>query len=420
MATVDDVNAEAQGNKLKALQAMAAGQSDPYNAGQQQVRDSQGSALTQLAASAATTGAPVGAMGELAPTVSGPGDAALAAMASGASPLASSLSAVHATPVASGAPSSGLVGTPFPVQRYGPYVRYGGFGSQGELDDAVLGDSRRRAASDSAGYGGAAGAAERALEQAATGQVGQALSGGLGGMGATPPPDTRARPLGLGVSMPQHAPVTTDQPIGMGIYRPSHVQTAAELGAAQHPLTAGLAQGFRGSEQAALNPLELYKYAQESAIAHGAVPAIAEGRYSPEWGSTIALQDLTQPNQLAAADLQNRERASNGGMTFSEQNQIGAAQAAIQARAVQSSPEYLAGQDAITQLAAGVSAGTSKLPSADELRIMLAQSGLPPAVVVQLMKDYGGFAVAGGTAQATDPARFADPYGTTPGNGVGG
>lgn len=430
MATIDDVNAEAQGNKLKALQAMAAGGSDPYNSGQQQIRDSQSEALSTLAQSAAGAQAPAAA-GELAPTVAGPGDAALAALAQGSDPYAGALSAINATGVAYGssAPSQSALGggggKQFPVQMYGPYARYGGYGSQGEFDDAVLGEARRRAG---VAHQGVVDQRVDLANQVQSHNRSHQLGKDLGP--STAPPIQMQGPDGTVTTLPQphvYQPFASPEQDALaraasGAFHgvpalPHHtLPTAADKAAMAAPVVGGGVGGGVGapsglmsetqlfgprgvqlsSNEDPANPLDLYQFAQQAALDHGAAPMYSTGHFSPEWGMDLALKDLAGPNDYAQQQNEYGQRTANpGGMSDEELRQQAAIQDALAGAAIKGSPEYQSGANFIDGAIQATGQG-AKPPTLDDMRLQLAKLGLPSDVIVQLVKDYGGlFPTAG-------------------------
>lgn len=430
MATIDDVNAEAQDNKLKALQAMAAGQSDPYNSGQQQIRDSQSQALGTLATTAAQGNAPAPAIDEVTPAVTGPGDAALAAMAGSAGAHANDLSAINATGVAYGGSTPSLSGVSgvsggkqFPVQMYGPYARYGGYGSQGEFDDAVTAAARQAAGAAHQGV-----VDERVLlaNQLQSHNRSHQLGKDLGP--STGPPIQTQGPDGTVTTLPpehMYQPFASPEQTALaqqasqafhGVPALPHHTIPVPVPTAPGPVAAGLTPsaltelqlfGARGAPidpaQDPANPMNLYRFAQQAAIDHGAAPMYSKGHFSPEWGATLALQDLVQPNSIVKAQNEYSDRQANGGFTPSELNQRSAAQQALAAAAVKGSPEYQQGALAVQGILQQEAAGSQSPMSVDGLRLILIKQGLPPDVIVQLTKDFGGAFVGGAAANVLDP-----------------
>lgn len=432
MATIDDVNAEAQDNKLKALQAMAAGSSDPYNSGQQAIRDSQSQALSTLAQTAAGAQAPSTAVDELAPTVSGPGDAALAALAQGSDPYANELSAINATGVAYGssAPSQSALGAggggkQFPAQMYGPYVRYGGYGSQGEFDDAVLGEARRRAGVAHQGVvDERVHLANQVQSHNRSHQLGKDLGPSTGppiqtqgpdGTVTTLPPEHMYQPFASpeqealaraasgafhGVpALPHHTLPTAAEKEWAGSVPPGSTQqqgggVGGGVGAPSGLMSETQLFGPRGVQLSAnedpANPLDLYQFAQQAALDHGAAPMYSAGHFSPEWGMDLALKDLAGPNDYAQQQNEYGQRTVNpGGMSDEELRQQAAISDALATSAIKGSPEYQSGANFIDGAMQAAGQG-AKPPTLDDVRLQLAKLGLPSDVIAQLVKDYGG------------------------------
>lgn len=392
MATIDEVQTEASDNKLKALQAMAAGTSDPYSSSQDAVRTSQSSALSQLAQDAA--GAPAGAINELAPTVSGPGDAALASLAAQAGPYDNSLSAINASGVAYGNGAGGLGsgsraagGHQFPVQYYGPYARYGGYGSASEFDDAVLAAARAAAEHESAQMGSAAASTHDAITAKGVGALGAAGAMVGAHVGSTPhAPAVRA--VGIGNAMPARPTVYSDVP-GIGLQRPAPPPSTYDMGATMAPLQAGVERGLIGSQAAAVDPLNLDRFAQQAAIDQfGAEPNYAQGHFSPEWAMDLALKDLAGPNDYQQATNEYQQRQANGGFTDEEMRQQASVNDALNTAAIQASPEYQSGVNFIDGTLQATAQG-AKPPTLDEVRLALAKQGIPSDVLSQLVRDYG-------------------------------
>lgn len=367
-----DTASTQEANKFAALQSMAAGNS--YDAGSDQIKASQGTALSGLASTAAKIGAPQAAQDQWSGIASAPYESALSNLAAGHGQQASSNAALDRiwsdySGAAAGAPiygkglayansggvSGGLGGAANAYRGGYPtdasYVnavtamaqqaaQQAAQDSQAQHDSLIQQFNQAAIPTDQADQNAAQRARflhgesdeatrnANAQHPAAPTQQGP-TSWSSGQNTVSPVDDPTYDPTGMhGGSTPAYAAPALDPAAAQAAQQRAQADAAAmqrnyaaAVGQQQQVSREGLAvraqyapqwEAAATARQQAADPLNLYQFARDQAInGMGADPANAMGLFDPTWAAKLATGDLTGQTGYATAQEQYNQMQAN-------------------------------------------------------------------------------------------------------------